>query len=543
MSAHARHQTLAFLLIVIVLFSGVFIGLGLIPIHLSGVKQVILNIGGEAQNVGHAETYAIKHYDDGSTERVSGDTFLLNPLLKPLASLGQQEKHTDFVEFNNEVVYLPQIDLQARCLQLGWDFWIFSHKVCPVDALLVVHTDISITVDGKAVWSSPSNGEYVAYSTTGLVKQMAPSEIQYWNDFYKFFGIDLQYTNVQLFQPGDVTVPWSLDKFNPDSYRQQDRSITVQVIGNQTYELYPMYSEKDLTPHGPDVPVPLKQYQGTDLALVKPAILQYTRPIMDFPALTVTKPDFVLTTSQSSVTLSTNTANDGNKGFVSVYVGAYNNYMGTVTFAVRDMPSGVASNYDPPTVSFTTTTKLGSSKLQLVAATNAHEGEYSALIVATTPDLPEHTIALIIKITTSIQPCPGGAGCLQMPTTLDASTSSDVVTLFPFNVKGVLTSGPAPILGATISITGDWGAATQVVTNEKGEFSATLTAPSKEGIYHITVLFGGDSKYAPSNQVDLIISVRAIPTEWIIIIAIIIIAIVIIAIVGIAMSRRKAGMP
>lgn len=532
-------QVLALFMIALILFGAFFVVTAFIPIHLSGVKQVIINIGGEQVGIGTAETKATIHYDDGSSEVMTGDTFTLNPIWKPYAAVAPQ-KNPETVDWENKVVYVQDIDLDKWCIKYGLIFW--PKTVCPVDAMLVVYTDISITVDGEVKYESPSNGRYVAYTTKGAVSSLS----EFTRDFWNAFGMD--YTNVRLFQRGDITVPWSHEGWQVDPYRQKDRSVVVQVVGTQRYEMYPMYWWDDIADimYTPHIPVPvMDESKPNKGSMIEPTTLEYSRPRFEIPALTVVQPDFILDISPSSLTISTDPANSGNIGFTTVYGQAYNSYTGTVQFGVRDFPSGVTGQYDRNNIAFTTTDTLIETKLTVTVSSTAKEGEYMATVTAAGTGLSEKTLSLKLTVGSKPQECPGGALCPKLTTVLEASSPSEAVILFPFQIKGTLTSPTgAGILGAKITATTDWGSAGSVATNQKGEFTMTMTAPSKEGVYNIIVLFGGDSKYAPSNQVELAISVRAVPTDWVFLIIIAIVAVVVIAVVGFALTRpKRPGMP
>jgi hypothetical protein len=275
-----------------------------------------------------------------------------------------------------------------------------------------------------------------------------------------------------------------------------------------------------------------------------PVVLQISHPTYDLPPLSVTTPDFLLDMVPTQVLLSTSPVNDGNKGFTTISAGAYNAYTGAVHFGVRNLPSGVTYSFERNDEAFTTTSQIIDTILQLEASTNAKVGEYTPTVTATGTGLAEKTIELMLTITSEPQPCPGGAYCPGSPTVLTASAPSSVVMLFQYTISGKLTSPTGVgILGAKITATTSWGGSGTANTDQNGAYTISISAPTQEGIYDATVGFAGDSTYSASNSVQLAVSVRAIPSTWILIIAIIIIVVIALAIVGVAMSRRKPGGP
>lgn len=565
MSVRARHQMMLIATALIVVLVSAFIVTAFIPFHMSTEKQVIVNVtnGQQAVGIANTNTRAVVHYSDGSTETISGDTFVLNPLFAQSAIQDTQDKSIASIDFENQIIYKATIDLSKFCFTAPtiWGL-LFGTQICPADAMLIVNTDISITVDGEVVWPSPSNGRYVAYSTNGATSQLS----DFTKNFWATFGVvDLR--DVKLFQPGDITVPWSKEGWSPDPYRKPTQSVTVQVLGTQTYRMYPMYWSRDLQFHLgggaailPNTPVPVTNLQAlgisgasqstqmicdrSDPSQCKPVELDYARPIFQIPPLTVTTPDIVLDLSPKAVTISTSTANDGNLAFTTVYAQAYNGYVGTVHFSMKDLPSGVTATFTQNDLPITSSVTLVESRLQLTSSSSTKAGTYAATVVAAATGLQEKTIALAIDVTNIPVTCPGGATCPGSPTVLTASAPSEVVMLFQYVISGKLTSPTGVgILGAKITATTSWGGSGTANTDGKGAYTISFTAPTQEGIYDTIVSFAGDSTYAASNNVNLSVSVRAIPSMWIIIIIIVVAVIVVLAIVGVALSRRKAGMP
>ena len=567
MSSRARHQTmLVTVTTLVVILILAFIATAVVPIHMSTEKQVIVNVTNGQQGVGIANTntQALVHYSDGSTETISGDTFVLNPLFAQSSIQGTSpSKSIASIDFENQIIYKATVDLTKFCFKAP-DIWglLFGTQVCPADAMLIVNTDIHITVDGEVVWPSPSNGRYVAYSTNGATSQLT----DFSKNFWATVGV-LDYRDVKVFQSGDITVPWSKEGWSPDPYRKATQSVTVQVIGTQTYQMYPMYWSRDLRFYLgggvdllPNIPVPVASLRTlgvdgaaqstqmicdrSDTSQCKPVELDYSRPIFQIPPLTVTTPDIVLDLSPKAVTISTNTANDGNLAFATVYAQAYNSYSGTVTFSMKDLPSGVTATFAQNDLAFSSSLTLVESRLQLTAASSAKKGTYASTIVAAATGLQEKTIALTIDVTDIPVTCPGGATCPGSPTVLTASAPSEVVMLFQYTISGKLTSPTGVgILGAKITATTSWGGSGTANTDQNGAYTISLIAPTQEGSYNVAVNFAGDSTYAASNTVNLSVSVRAIPSTWVLIIIAVIAVVIVLAIVGFAMSRRKPGGP
>ena len=561
MSGRARHQTMlvtvSVLIIILVL---AFVATAVVPIHISTEKQVIVNVttGQQAVGIANTNTQALVHYGDGSTDTITGDTFVLNPLFAQSSIQGTASgKAIASIDFENQIIYKANIDLSKLCFKAP-DIWglLFGTQICPADAMLIVDTNIQITVDGEAVWSSPSNGRYVAYSTNGATNQITDFSKNFWAGF----GV-LDYRNVKLYQSGDITVPWSKEGWSPDPYRKQDKAVTVQVIGTQIYQMYPTYWSRDLryTLGGgvdllPNIPVPVTSFDSkstqmicdrSDTTKCKPVELDYSRPIFQIPPLTVTTPDIVLDLSPKEVTISTSAANNGNLAFSTVYAQAYNSYTGTVHFSMKDLPNGITVEFAQNDLPITSSVTLVESRLQLTSASSTAQGTYSATVVATGTGLQDKTITLTIDVTNIAVTCPGGATCPGSPTVLTATAPSEVVMLFPYVISGKLTSPTGVgILGATVKVVTSWGGSGTANTDQNGAYSISISAPTQEGIYSAAASFAGDSTYAASNTVNLSVSVRAIPTTWIIIIIAVIAVVIVLGIAGLVMSRRKsAGMP
>jgi hypothetical protein len=519
MTARARHQTLIATTLAVLLLVAFASGLLIfMPIHLSGTRQLtVLMVGGGSVGIGEASSQATVHYDDGTSEKISGATITLLPVFKQAAiTLAKNPVSADWAA---EVVIIANFDLQKYCKTAPLGLW----KVCPQDAFLKVTTDIAITVDGRVVAKSPSNGQRIAFWMTGYVSQHG--------------GLDL---GLPTFETNKATSVFSLPDFDVTPYRQSDRSVTVSLTGTQTFELYPVFIDPLTGRYYPDVKTNII---CGDKACTKPYTVTYSDPTFQIPSTTVTTPDYQLSVTPTSLTISTNPANDGNMGYVQVSALAYNGLTGTFHISNPQLPEGITMHFETPNdQQVTASNALVGIRLKFISASSTNTGNYTATI-ATTIGSVAHSITIPITVNANIITCPGGANCPTIATVLTASLSqTEVSAYFPFQVNGQLvTTGGGAVPSANIYAQPTWGTGESGATGTNGKFSITLFAPNSAGTYDIHVTFAGDSQYAAAQSVTLRITIRQ--ADWtMIIIAVGVLAIVIIAIVGYAISQRRPGM-
>lgn len=146
---------------------------------------------------------------------------------------------------------------------------------------------------------------------------------------------------------------------------------------------------------------------------------------------------FQLDVSPDSVTISTNPSNDGNLGFVTVYVQAYNNYEGTIHFDILNVPQAVVARFEQNDIEITQTNTLVGARLKLIAATNAEKGDYVATVTAVGTGASERRMDLMIHVIMEQQKCPGGAVC-PSENTYTTSTTSEAVPFLALLGVGII---------------------------------------------------------------------------------------------------------
>jgi hypothetical protein len=542
--------------LILILVLGIIGVVVFMPVHLSGSRNLaVLLVGGGTANIGLASSDALVHYADGSTQNVTGTNYPLFPYLQSQSGVTLQGSNPTSADFQAKVYYTPLIDLTKYCATFYTIGNIPVYTTCPLDAVLIVETDLAITVNGQVVTQSSTNGLYEAVMSTGKVKAISLNP-------FNFASYFIDPSKIQTYDAGTpVTRPFSFPNLDLTTLRQQTASVTVSLTGKQIFGIFPVFDcsiipllyvlNFGFCPGGGVNPGIATFFVDGSHPIADPTdqrnIITYNDPTFQLPPLTVTTPGYSLSTSPNSFTISTNPVNNGNLAYLIVAALGFNGITGTFHVAQpAGLPSGVTAGYDtvndPPVPA--TGTPLVSVRLIFTAANSAKAGNYT-LTIQTNIGSTSHSVTVPITVTSNPLICAGGAAqCGGISTTLTASIPASIAQSLPFTITGKLaTSSGGGVVGETISAVADWGATGTGVTQNDGSYSLTMSAPSIPGAYSIALTFAGDSQYSPSKA-TVRFAVRQ-PTlldyaPYLILGAIILIAIVVGAYM---LMRKKPGMP
>lgn len=503
------------LLMIVIFIVGIATGILItseLPVRISGLRKLtVVVVDGGQMTIGTAQTSALIHYSDGTNQNVTGNSLTLSPIFQSGVTLAKGKIPTT-ADFAATIFYVPNFDVSKYCLTgpLG-------NKLCAQDAILTVETDIAITVNGQVVYQSPSNGKYLAYSSTGKLNNLA-----------NLIGTLGGYV-VPTFQAGQMSVPFSLTGWDISPYRQANQSITVALSGTQIYNIYPIYFYA-----GGEIRA------DTDHPIIDPYTITYSDPTFTIPSTQITTPDYALSISPQSITVSTNAVNNGNLGYVKVAAQAYNGLTGTFNIGqVQGLSNGLTYQFQTPNnPQVTTTTTLVGVQLVFAATSTLTPGSYSVTIPSSIGSV-SHSVTLSITVTNQTQTCPSGATCGKILTQLQATGPITVSALFPISITGKLTTSSGGGVKGEVIYAQSSFSSTQGTTASDGSFAIIMFAPSTTGAYDIGLTFAGDSQYASSGPVNVRVAVTAFDYMTAILIAVIVI-VVILVIVALATRGKSA---
>ena len=491
------------------------------PLWVSANKPLtvlVVTEGGSSQvTLGTSSSDFTVHFDDGSTQVVNGKSVSLIPVFQSTVGSG---KNPTTMDVENKVFYAPKIDLSQWCINT-------VIPKCPIDAALVVTSDLSMTANGQVVWTLPTGNQLTVFTT--IAATGSNPAVQLISSYYKLPQQKVYVPNTAVDTLGGLLKGWDVTP-----YRQTSSSVTVALSGKQHLEMHPVYCFAGLS----------CAYDNTK-NLIQPIDILWNEPSFSIPPITVTNPDYALSIVPQSLTMSTNPVNSGNLGFVTAWAQTYNSLTGTFHVgAIQGLPTGVTTTFETPNdPQATSSMTLVKVEVRFTVAQTATAGNYTATI-PTTLGAAQHSISLLITITGNVNTCPSGAVCGLTPTYLTATLSAtDVNGLFPFTISGKLLGegNNAPVLGAVIYAHTSFSDA-KGQTGSDGAYSITMFAPQTSGSYTIQVSYPGDSQYSSAEPITLQLIVR--PVNWTIIIIIIAaIAVLIVILLAVALTRKKPGMP
>lgn len=506
MTARARHQMMLMGTVLIMILISAFLLTMFIPIHISGVKQVIINVGGQQNAIAEAKSSMVVHFSDESIQQIEGqDLFIPLSSLFRLATASSPTPTS--MDFKAQVATLNKIDYSTVCKSVA------GGKICPKDVLLLVTTDISITVNGQTVYTSPSNGRISAFSQDGVVTQDAV-----------FARWAMNY-----FQWGTLSYPFSVEGWNPDKYilaAKAGDQLTFKMVGSQLFQVYLIF---DLG----------GGRLGIDATPTAEHTITYDDPTYKYTVPAVTEPDFIPDVTPDNIEIGQNA--EGNTRILTLSAQALLGFSSPIQWSIDGLPSGVTYTVSPnPTPAPTAQVTIVSSQLTLAASSSAVLGNCTVTVTGQGGG-KSHTATFFINVVEVSGPQNPILISTKIVFTLGDSRYN---VFFPMQIKGQLlasTTG-AGIEGRTVKVATEFGQG-QATTGQDGSFSVWLSPPKAAGTYKIQAQFAGDNTYASANA-ETVVTVNMIDPNllWMIVVAIVII-LVLVSMYAIILSRRKAGGP